>query len=707
MTNFLETKTGKPLSSGRNHPIGATLCGDGVNFSIFSRHATKVWLLLFNKPDAGKPTDIIPLHCYGRFVWHVFVHAVKAGQLYGYKVEGEFNPANGHRFNSNKLLIDPYAKAVTHKAVNREGLLFGYDRRSTRLDLSLDSRDDSALVPKSIVIDDSFDWEDDIPPEIPFEKLIIYEAHLKGFTKHPSSGVKYPGTFLGFIEKIPYLKDLGVNVVELLPVQEFYVEDFLTGKGLTNYWGYNTICYFAPESSYSTGQYPGCQVNEFKMLVKALHKAGIEIILDVVYNHSGEGSELGPTLSFRGIDNKTYYLHYGDGEEPERRYTNITGCGNTINFGNPYVVRMVMDSLRYWVTTMKVDGFRFDLASVMGKEKGTFKPNAQFFNTILQDPVLCKTKLIAEPWDLQTNEVGNFPIEWSEWNSWFRDAMRRFGKGDGGLIREVAQRITGSADLFAVDGRHTCNSINFITCHDGFTLHDLVSYDHKHNEENMEDSRDGSNENHSWNCGEEGVTEDLEVNQLRLKIVKNHLCHLLLSTGAPMLLAGDEFLRTQKGNNNTYCHDSELNWIDWDFSREGTGLIGFVKKLIVLVKQYTVFQRLYISGEKALTVHNLPGVAWYGRNLNSPDWNNFEERLLCCEFKSRPENSRFFLILNGGWYSERITLPLNSHSGKWHTIIDTSLPQGEDFVEPGRNTPLVGCSYPANPRSTVLLIELR
>jgi glycogen operon protein len=437
-------RTDKKLSQGRCYPLGASLSDGGVNFALYSRHATAVFLLLFDRSD-GDPTDVIKLETRTKFIWHTFVHDLNAGQLYGYKVCGEFEPAHGLRFNEHKLLIDPYAKALTGKARNVDNLLLAHDPSSPAKDRSLDSRENMKVMPKSIVVDDRFDWQGDRPPDIPFEKLYIYEVHVKGFTAHPSSGVQQPGTYLGFIEKIPYLEELGINAVELLPVQEHYVEDFLLAKELTNYWGYNTLAFFAPELSYSTERSAGCQVTEFKTLVRELHKAGIEVILDVVYNHSAEGNELGPTLCFRGIDNPTYYYLTGPDSEPLRYYMNYTGCGNSMNLANAPTIRLVMDSLRYWVEVMHVDGFRFDLASVMGREDGRFKESAPFFDAVSQDPVLNRIKLIAEPWDIGSYEVGNFPVDWSEWNGRFRDTVRKFVKGDAGQLRDLGWRLTGSA----------------------------------------------------------------------------------------------------------------------------------------------------------------------------------------------------------------------------------------------------------------------
>ncbi|HQU12647.1 MAG TPA: alpha-amylase family glycosyl hydrolase, partial [Thermodesulfobacteriota bacterium] len=436
MPGDLSHRTNRKLSPGWHYPLGATLGMGGVNFSLYSATAEEVWLLLFDRPD-GNPTDIIRVQDRDRYAWHVFVHGAGAGQLYGYKVRGPFDPGRGLRFNDRKLLIDPYAKALTGKIVNEDNLLLAYDPGDPARDLSLDRRENQTIVPKAIVVDDRFDWRGDAPPSIPFERMVIYETHLKGFTAHPSSKVAHPGTYLGFIGKIPHLQSLGVNAVELLPVHEFYVDDFLRAKGLTNYWGYNTAAFFAPESSFGTGRFPGCQVEEFKTLVRELHRAGIEVILDVVYNHTGEGNELGPTFSFKGIDNPSYYVLTGGPREPARYYMNWTGCGNSFNLSTPPAIRLVMDSLRYWVEAMHVDGFRFDLASVLGREGGMYQRCASFFDAVSQDPVLQKSKLIAEPWDLGSYEVGNFPVDWSEWNGRFRDTVRRFVKGDGGQLRDL------------------------------------------------------------------------------------------------------------------------------------------------------------------------------------------------------------------------------------------------------------------------------
>jgi len=694
--------TNRRVTAGTPYTLGAQVSEQGVNFALYSRHASDVFLLLFDRAD-GEPTDVIRLEERTRFIWHCFVHGVKRGQLYAYKVGGEFDPANGLRFNDHKLLIDPYAKAMTGKATNSDNLLLAYDPNSPARDLSLDTRDNSRVVPKSIVIEDGFDWEGDTAPEIPFEKLYIYEAHVKGLTAHASSGVEHPGTYLGFVAKIPYLKDLGINAVELLPVHEKYIEDFVTAKGLTNYWGYNTIGFFAPESSYGTGRSPGCEVAEFKTLVRELHKAGIEVILDVVYNHSAEGNEMGPTLCFKGVDNSTYYSLAGSDSEPSRYYMNYTGCGNSLNLANPAVIRLVMDSLRYWVEVMHVDGFRFDLASVLGREGGNFKGSASFFDAISQDPVLSRVKLIAEPWDIGTYEVGNFPVDWSEWNGRFRDTMRKFIKGDTGQLRDLGWRLTGSADLYQDDGRNAYNSINFVTCHDGFTLYDLVSYNHKHNEANLEDNRDGSNDNHSWNSGAEGETNDPQVIRLRKQLAKNHICALFFSLGTPMLLGGDEFLRTQSGNNNAYCQDNEISWFDWNRLKQHADMVVFTKSIIAFTKQYNVLQQRKFFQGTDLDDDSVPDITWFGPQLDQPNWNDPESRTLC--YRLDVGEYILFIIMNANFNLQSIRIPEPGPDKKWHRAIDTSLPAGEDCLEMGKEIPVNPADvYLANPRSTVVLI---
>ena len=702
-------KTKRKISDGKYYPLGATLCEEGVNFAIYSQYAGQVFLLLFDRPD-GEPTDIIKLENRTKLIWYAFVHGLKAGQLYGYKVKGEFSPAHGLRFNDAKLLIDPYAKALTGKFKNTDHLLLAYDPNSPLKDLSKDGRDNTSLVPKSIVVDDHFEWQGDGPPDISLHELIIYEVHLKGFTAHGSSGVKNPGTYLGFIEKIPYLKELGINAVEFLPLHEFYVEDFLINKGMTNYWGYNSIGFFSPESSYSTKTSPGCQVKEFKTLARELHKAGMEIILDVVYNHSGEGNELGPMLCFKGIDNPTYYFLSGTPTEPYRYYMNYSGCGNTLNLGNPHVIRFVMDSLRYWVEVMHVDGFRFDLASVLGREEGLFQRSASFFDAIAQDPVLNRVKVIAEPWDIGTYQAGNFPLDWSEWNGKFRDTFRRFGKGDAGQARDLGWRLTGSADLYGDDGRSAYNSINFITCHDGFTLHDLVSYNNKHNEANLEDNHDGSDNNDSWNGGVEGETDNLDIKRLRKKLAKNDACYLLFSCGTPMILGGDEFMRTQRGNNNAYCQDNEISWFLWEQVIKNSDILNFFKKAIAFEKRCAILQRRKFFFEEDLDADTIPDLSWFGKNLEKPSWDDPELRTLCFQLDGGEEKSdlghyHLFFILNADSNLQSVRLPPPESGEQWYRVIDTSLESGEDFLDAGKEIRIDPSDrYLANPRTTIVLI---
>ena len=706
----LEHQTTKPLSPGRYYPCGATLTPGGVNFALFSEYATEVFLLLFDHPE-GPPTDIIKVEQKTRHIWHVLVHGARPGQLYGYKVRGPYLPSQGHRFNEHKLLICPYARALTGKIRNQDRLLNAFDAGAEEKDLVLDRRDNTRIVPKGIVIDNTFDWQDDLAPEIPFEKLIIYEAHLKGFTAHSSSGVAHPGTYLGFIEKIPYLQSLGINAVEFLPLHEFYVEDFLVNNRLTNYWGYNTAAFFAPESSYGTGRYPGCQVGEFKVMVRALHKAGIEVILDVVYNHTGEGNEQGPTFSLKGIDNRSYYCLTGPAEDPYRYYFNHSGCGNTLRLANSHVLRLVMDSLRYWVEVMHVDGFRFDLASVLGRgDAGDFERNSAFFHAVAQDPVLNRVKLIAEPWDTNTYQVGNFPVDWAEWNDRFRDTVRQFMRGDKGQVADLGWRLTGSADLFSLGGRSAFNSINFVTCHDGFTLNDLVSYKRRHNRANKEKNNDGAWENYSTNCGVEGATDDLNVNLLRRKMVKNFLCALFFSTGTPLLLAGDEVLRTQLGNNNAYCQDNEISWFNWEDVEKNSDIFTFCRKAIAMTHRYRVLHRKkFFDG--CVTPDGVCDIVWHDHNLKHPVWDNPKKRTLCFQLAEEGGGGchgscTLYFILNADSRKVKVKLPPLDPGHGWRRIVDTSLLPGDDFREPGEEALLEGegTTYTAAAQSVVVLV---
>ncbi|MBU1044705.1 MAG: glycogen debranching protein GlgX [Candidatus Omnitrophica bacterium] len=680
------TRTNKEISPGSKDSLGATLSDKGVNFALFSQNATEVFLVLFDDPS-GEQTDFIKMENKTDNIWHVFVKGVKAGQLYGYKVNGEYNPAEGKRFNPYKLLLDPYAKAITGKFENQDNLIFAYDLNALEKDLSLDNRDNSQIVPKSIVVDDNFDWQQDSPPNVPMDELVIYEAHIKGFTAHASSKVKHPGTYLGFIEKIAYLKELGITAVELMPVHEFFIRNELTEKGLTDYWGYNTIGFFAPESSFGTKSKLGCQVEEFKTLVRELHKSGIEVILDVVYNHTGEGNELGPTLCFKGIDNSTYYAlaeNPNKSEESYRYYLNDTGCGNTFNIESPVAMRLVLDSLRYWAQIMHVDGFRFDLASILARVKGEFSEQSKFFEAVSADPILSKVKMIAEPWDLKTYQVGNFPKAWSEWNGKFRDTARRFIKGDDGQAGEMAKRLTGSADLYQEDGRKPYNSINFITCHDGFTLNDLYSYNSKHNQANLEDNKDGANDNHSWNCGVEGDTSDKNIIEFRKQMIKNALACLLFSSGTPMILYGDEIMRTQKGNNNGYCQDNELTWFNWDSVDHNSEIFEFCRKAIEFRKKYAILRcRRFFAGEDA-SGDNIPDIQWFDKQLEAPDLDQSKERAVYYQLDGNeslaaPGNYYLFLAYNMNNQGNDVLLPKHKDI-RWFRLIDTAKPKDEDFL---------------------------
>ena len=700
---LLEEKTTHLVEAGRFYPLGATLVPEGTNFALYSKNATEVWLLLFDDEDVV--TDTIRLPERTRYVFHALVHGVRAGQRYGYRVRGPFDPQNGHRFNDNKLLLDPYAKAVTGKARNTDNLLLGYRAGPGLDDLGFDERDSASVMPKALVIDDTFDWQGDTPPNLPLEQLVIYEVHLKGFTAASSSRTRSPGTYRGFLEKIDHLVELGINAVEFLPLQERYVADFLPAKGLTNYWGYDTIGFFAPESTYRSGSEAGSagsEVRELKTLVRELHKRNIEVILDVVYNHTAEGSELGPTISLRGVDNATYYvLNNG------RYYENWSGTGNSLDLSNPHVVRFVMDSLRYWASVMHVDGFRFDLASILGREKGRFQTASSFFDTVAQDPVLSRVKLIAEPWDLGAYEVGNFPVDWSEWNGRFRDTVRKFEKGDEGQLKELGFRLTGSSDLYGDDGRSAYNTINFVTCHDGFTLADLVSHERKHNEANGEDNRDGSDGNASWNSGAEGTTDDPAIQQLREQRARNLICQLLFASGTPMLLGGDELLRTQGGNNNAYCQDSEISWFDWTLKETNRCFFRFVQKAIAFTRRHPVFlRRSFFHGTD---------ITWYGPDGQPPSWENPELRTISYQLDGATAESGnetaeaaylVLVTLNPSWNAHAIPLPsAGDHQGKrrsWYRVLDTALPGDDAF--PDEPVACAGPTHDVAPRSTVVLL---
>ncbi|HTZ36981.1 MAG TPA: glycogen debranching protein GlgX [Stellaceae bacterium] len=606
---------------GTPYPLGATWDGRGVNFALFSAHAEKVELCLFDRTGHQEQARIV-LPEYTDEVWHGYLPEARPDQLYGYRVHGPYDPPNGMRFNPNKLLIDPYAKAL-HGQLQWSDVVFGYRVGGPREDLGFDRRDSARYMPKCRVVEPAFTWRDDRAPQVAWEETIVLELHVRGFTMlHPEVNPGQRGTFAAMATPavIDYLAELGVTAVELLPVHAAVAERHLVQKRLTNYWGYASIGFFAPDPRFL----PGGTIAEFKTMVQRLHDAGIEVILDVVYNHTGEGNHLGPTLSFRGIDNLSYYRLADD----RRYYQDCTGTGNTLNVDHPRVLQLVTDSLRYWAGEMHVDGFRFDLAPTLAREAGEYSQGSAFFDTIRQDPELAGVKLIAEPWDVGPGgyQLGNFPPGWAEWNGQYRDVVRRFWKGDQGLVAEMASRVAGSSDIFGYRGRRPWASINFVTAHDGFTLQDLVSYNDKHNEANGEDNRDGHDANFSWNCGVEGPTEDAGVLGLRDRQKRNFLATLLLSLGVPMLVAGDEFGRTQRGNNNAYCQDNEISWIDWQNHRpEDEALLHFVRELIRLRRRHRVFSRPRFFRGEVLSEDGLKDITWLnpaGEETTDEDWRN-------------------------------------------------------------------------------------
>ncbi len=675
---------------GYPYPLGATWLGNGVNFALFSQHATSVDLCLFDSMEARQENVRIPMTEHTDLVWHVFLPDVRPGQIYGYRVSGPYDPKFGMRFNSSKLLLDPYAKAIAgHVEWGDE--MFGYVVGGEAEDLARDFRDDAWGMSKAVVIDNAFDWRNDKRIGRPLAESIIYEVHVKGFTKLcPDVPEELRGTYagLGSTAGIDYLKKLGVTAVELLPIHAHLDDKALVDRGLTNYWGYNTIGFFAPEGRYSSSGDMGQQVVEFKSMVRNLHAAGIEVILDVVYNHTAEGNHLGATLAFRGIDNIAYYRLL---PQDPRFYLDFTGTGNTFNLLNTRALQLVMDSLRYWVLEMHVDGFRFDLASTLARDANGVNKLHAFFEIIHQDPVLSQVKLIAEPWDVGEGgyQVGNFPVLWAEWNGKYRDAIRSFWKGDEGRIGEVAYRITGSPDLYQQDGRRPYASINFVTAHDGFTLTDFVSYNEKHNEANGENNQDGDNNNHSWNHGVEGPTNDQEVNTLRARQRRNFLTTLLISQGVPMLCAGDEFGRTQQGNNNAYCQDNEISWIDWSKRDHEKLLLEFTRRLVQLRHDHPVFRRPKFFQGRRIRGSEIRDVMWFnpgGNEMSDEEWASPFVRSLgvllsgdtidVLDFHGEPiRDDTFLLLINAHYESISFLLPGQADL-EWQLIIDTSLETG-------------------------------
>jgi glycogen operon protein len=678
---------------GNSYPLGATWDGAGVNFALFSEHATKIELCLFESSEAPNEAFRITLPEQTDLVWHGYLPDVRPGQFYGYRVHGPYEPKSGHRFNPNKVLLDPYAKAIG-RDVRWSDDLFGYGIGDKAEDLSFDNRDSAANAPLAAVIDPAFTWGDDRPPRIPWHKTIIYEMHVKGFTKrHPEVPEEIRGTYSALTTEpvLRHLTELGVTAVELLPVHHHVDDRHLLDRKLKNYWGYNTLAYLAPHSGYCAAPVADARgspletVREFKMMVRALHAAGLEVILDVVYNHTAEGNHLGPTFSFRGIDNASYYRLADD----PRYYMDYTGCGNTLNMRSPRVLQLIMDSLRYWVLEMHVDGFRFDLASALARELHEVDKLGAFFDIIHQDPVLSQVKLIAEPWDLGQGgyQVGNFPVLWTEWNGKYRDAVRRFWKGDGGAAAEFAYRLCGSSDLYEQSGRRPYASVNFVTCHDGFTLNDLMSYNDKHNEANGEDNRDGSNDNLSWNCGAEGPTEDPAIRKLRERQKGNFLATLLLSQGVPMLLAGDELGHTQQGNNNGYCQDSEISWINWEQTPERRQLHDFVRQLIRLRRDQAVLRRRRFFQGRKIRGADIKDVTWVDpseKEMTDQGWNAGFVRCLGVlwagdviddvdETGQRIEGDTLLILLNAHHEPIPFQIPTHDHGARWELILDTTL----------------------------------
>ncbi len=618
---------------GQSYPLGATWDGLGVNFAIFSEHATKVQLCLFESATSSRESCRITLPEYTNFVWHGYLRDVRPGQIYGYRVYGPYEPERGLRFNPNKVLLDPYAKAIV-RTITWNDSLFGFTVGSPKGDLSMDNRDSAEYAPLAAVIDPAFTWGGDSRPNTPWHKTIIYEAHVKGMTVlNREVPPEMRGTYAGLASEpvIRHLKSLGVTAIELMPLHYRVDDRRLADNGLVNYWGYNPIGYFAPDIRYSQFRGPTDHVQEFKMMVRALHAAGIEVILDVVYNHTAEGHQLGPTLSFRGIDNIAYYRT--DPKQP-RFYIDYTGCGNTLNMMHPRVLQLLMDSLRYWVEEMHVDGFRFDLASALARELYDVDKLSSFFDVIQQDPIISQVKLIAEPWDLGEGgyQVGNFPVLWTEWNGAFRDTVRRFWRGDSGVAGGMATRCTGSSDLYEHSGRSPHASINFVTCHDGFTLADLVSYEKKHNEANLENNRDGENYNHSMNFGVEGLTDDSKINAQRLQQRRNLIASLILSIGVPMISGGDEMGRSQRGNNNAYCQDNNTSWYKWDLSEDEKQFFAFVQRLCAIRKeQATLQRRKFLDGKVIDPLSGSKDVIWLsprGGELDQKSWSDPELRTL-------------------------------------------------------------------------------
>ena len=695
---------------GCPYPLGASWDGVGVNFAIFSERAERIELCLFDS-NTEKEVERITLPERTTYIWHGYIRGMQPGQLYGYRVHGPFQPKDGLRFNPNKLLIDPYARALAGQ-VNWTSPVFPYQLGHEEADLTRDDNDDAAGMQKCVVVNPYFDWQDDRPLRIPLNESVIYELHVKGFTKtHPEVPEALRGTYAGLASKpaLQYLKKLGVTAVELMPVHAFLTDKHLNDKGLTNYWGYNTTNFFSPDSRYSSSGDRGGQVAGFRNMVKSLHREGIEVILDVVYNHTSEGNHMGPMLSFRGIDNPTYYRLVAD---EQRYYMDYTGTGNSLNVRHPQVLQLIMDSLRYWIQEMHVDGFRFDLASTLARELHDVDRLSAFFDIIHQDPVISRVKLIAEPWDVGEGgyQVGNFPAGWAEWNGRYRDTVRRYWKSDDGQLSDLAYRLTGSSDLYERDGRRPSASINFVTAHDGFTLHDLVSYNEKHNEANGEDNNDGANDNHSWNMGAEGPTDDPAIIEGRERQKRNFLSTLLLSQGVPMLLAGDEISRTQNGNNNAYCQDNETTWVNWKLDERQLQLLEFTRRLIQLRSEHPNLHRRKFYQDRGIRNSAEKDIIWVrpdGEEMGEDEWGLGWARSLGVvlngatlgeldEAGDLVRDSSFLMMLNCHHEPIEFYVPATSNGSKWEVLVDTHEPDGapgERFKRPGEAIELVPLSF--------------
>ncbi len=698
---------------GRPYPLGATWDGEGVNFALYSEHAEKVELCLFD--NSGKREILrVPLAEQTDMVWHSYLPEVRPGQLYGYRVFGPYAPEEGHRFNHHKLLLDPYGKQI-QGYIRWSDSHFGYRVGNKQEDLSFDRRDNAAGMPKNQVIDSAFTWGADAPPRIPWHETIIYELHVKGFTMcHPDVPANLRGTYAGLATApvIDYLTHLGVTSIELMPVHSFVDDRQLVERGLRNYWGYNSIGFLALEPRYLATN----SVNEFKTMVKTLHSAGLEVILDVVYNHTAEGNHLGPTLSLKGIDNSAYYRLV---PENRRYYKDYTGTGNTLNMQHPRVLQLIMDSLRYWVLEMHVDGFRFDLAATLARELHSVNRLGAFLDIIHQDPILSQVKLMAEPWDLGEGgyQVGNFPVGWAEWNDRYRDTVRSYWKGDGGVVSDLAYRITGSSDLYAHSGRRPYASVNFVTAHDGFTLQDLVSYNEKHNEANGENNRDGTDNNRSWNCGAEGPTDNADIQALRAKQKRNLLATLFLSQGVPMIYAGDAMGHTQMGNNNAYCQDNPISWLNWTLQAEDRDLLAFVQRMINLRKRHPVFRRRRFFQGRPIKGANVKDILWLnpkGNEMSEDEWRDASVRCLGMflsgqgldetdERGRKLSDENFFMLFNAHHEDVNFTLPAFRPGARWGAWMDTSREGGLRTVE----TYDGGAVYPLQARSLVVLMERR